>query len=172
MVTRLTNYTKQRYVCNSTDDPGDIVFRNGDTVFLMDTQQESIYSEENNQWYPVPAAGGGGGDVASGTSVAVNNAMVIPKVAGKSNFCAYVDGDSAYVTQGAAIMAMRLSWITNTGVYSMKISNPGTTPPQASGSTHSAGYVTETDDSISIKFPNSNTVGLLPDGTTVKYMWW
>ncbi len=63
MVTRLTSYTKQRYVRNSTDDPGDIVFRNGDTVFLMDTQQEIIYSEDDNQWYQVPAAGGGGGGV-------------------------------------------------------------------------------------------------------------
>lgn len=59
MVTRLTSYTKQRYVLNSTDDPGDIVFRNGDTIFLMDAQQEIIYSEDDNQWYPVPSAGGG-----------------------------------------------------------------------------------------------------------------
>ena len=63
MVTRLTSYTKQRYVTNSGEDSGDIVFRNGDTVFLMDTQQEIIYSEDDNQWYPVPTAGGGGGGV-------------------------------------------------------------------------------------------------------------
>ncbi len=60
MVTRLTSYTKQRYVTNFGEDPGDIVFRNGDTVFLMDTQQEIIYSEENNQWYQVPSVAGGG----------------------------------------------------------------------------------------------------------------
>ena len=63
MVTRLTSYTKQRYVTNSGEDSGDIVFKNGDTVFLMDTQQEIIYSEDDNQWYPVPTAGGGGGGV-------------------------------------------------------------------------------------------------------------
>lgn len=88
MVTRLTSYTKQRYVCNSTDDQSGLDFHNGDTEYLMDLQQEIIYSEDNNQWYPVPAAGGGGGagtgyvELGSGTytqaSDLTNTYMEIP----------------------------------------------------------------------------------------------
>lgn len=72
MVSLIPNYAQQRYVLNSDDDSGDIEFHNGDIVYLMDVQQESIYSEADNQWYPVPT-GGGGGEVfeihLAGTSV-------------------------------------------------------------------------------------------------------
>ena len=172
MVTRLTNYTKQFWILLSTDDMDTLGSHNGDEAIVIDQDKRYVFDEENQTWRQIPMSGGGGGDVASGTSVAVNRSMVIPKVAGKSNFFACVDGDSAYINEGAALAAFRLAWLSATGVYSTKVTNPGITPPQVATIPHNAIYVTETVDSISIEFPNENTVGKLPNGTTVRYMWW
>lgn len=61
MVTLLKDYEQQTYVLNTADDIGDIVFHNGDQVFLMDQDLLLIYDEDAVNWYPVPTGGGGGG---------------------------------------------------------------------------------------------------------------
>ena len=61
MVTLLTDYLKQRRTLNSMDDVNDIEWHNGDEVLLMDMDAVLIFSEEDNNWYPVPTGGGGGG---------------------------------------------------------------------------------------------------------------
>lgn len=59
VVTLLKDYEQQTYFLNTADDIGDIVFRNGDQVFLMDQDLLLIYDEGGNNWYPVPTGGGG-----------------------------------------------------------------------------------------------------------------
>lgn len=115
----------------------------------------------------------GGGDIIVGTSISSGQYMIIPKVAGKNNFFAYVDADDSYFgTAGRAVAAYRLDWISDTQVLSMKTGNTNVPPTTYTGGLHSAGYVETTTDSIKIKFPNTNSVGSLPDGTLIRYMVW
>ena len=112
-------------------------------------------------------------DVAMGTATAVGSAMVIPKVDGKTNFFAYVDADENYFSAGGmAMWAMRLSWLSSTNVYSSKANGTAFPPASLQTGTHPSPYVTETTSSVTVKFPNSNTVGSLPNGTTVRYLLW
>ena len=85
MVTLLKDYEQQTYFLNTADDITDIVFHNGDQVFLMDQDLLLIYDESANNWYPVPTGGGGGTTptilslLASGTYTKVSgNNMAIP----------------------------------------------------------------------------------------------
>jgi hypothetical protein len=118
-------------------------------------------------------SGGGTSDVITGTSVSAGNYMIIPKVAGKNNFFAYVDADDSYFgTAGRAIAAYRLAWISDTQVFYMKAGNANVPPTSYLGGLQAAAFVETTTDSIKIKFPNANTAGFLPDGTPIRYMIW
>ena len=118
-------------------------------------------------------SGGGTSDVITGTSVSAGNYMIIPKVAGKNNFFAYVDADDSYFgTAGRAIAAYRLAWISDTQVFSLKTGNTNVPPTAYTGGLQSAMYVETTTDSIKIKFPNTNSAGYLPDGMLIRYMVW
>lgn len=86
MVTNTTIYTRQLYVSLSTDVP-DVNFKNGDELYMIDTQQHVIYDEENSTWRPLSAGGGGGGGggvtiqppfkVVSGSITVANNTQTI-----------------------------------------------------------------------------------------------
>ena len=89
MVTLLTDYSTQRYILNSGDDPDGIEFHNGDQVLLMDQDVLLIFDEEGNNWNPVPAGGGGGGGgintytytyASNGTINAGLNALAVPQL--------------------------------------------------------------------------------------------
>lgn len=174
MVTLLTDYTKQRRTLNSADDVGSIEWHNGDEVLLMDVDAVLIFSEEDNNWHPVPTGGGGGGVHAIiGTSVSSSNSMVIPKEDGYDNFFAYVaEPDADYFsTSGKAMSCFRLSWM---GIRVGGCKNGGTSFPPVSmaGSLIATAFVTDTSSSVSVKFNNPNGAGMLSDGTPITYILW
>ena len=124
-------------------------------------------------------SGGGTSDVITGTSVSAGSYMVIPKVAGKNNYFAYVDADSNYFGKiGRALFGWHIGWIAShdstpdTYSYSMKSGNTNVPPSVYSGGRHIAAFSEVTSDSYKLKFPNANTAGALPDGVTIKYLIW
>lgn len=59
------NFKNAQYCCLSTDNPpADIIFRTGDTVYLIDTGKTYMYDEIEEQWYEQPSSGGGSGSLA------------------------------------------------------------------------------------------------------------
>jgi len=117
----------------------------------------------------VEAISGGGGDY--GTSISSGNEMIIPKVDGKTSFAAFVEADSDDLVNGRALFAFKLPFLSSDRIYSGKTSSTAS-PPTIQCGPHVAIFVTETSSTVKVKFPNTNTVGSLPNGMTIHYCWW
>ena len=175
-VERLTDYTRRIWTALDADAPEGHDFEVGDVIYYMDSSQCGIvtyvYPEGSIDVEFLPDIGGGGGDAVMGTTITTGNQVVIPKVPGYSNFLAYVNGDQAYTEGygGKHLVSYRISWVFGARIANAKTS--GTTwPPGLTYGTMNTSFITETDDMITQNYTNNNTVGLVPAGTEIVYIW-
>ena len=173
-VQRLTDYTRRIWTALDADAPEGHDFEVGDVIYYMDSGQCGIvtyvYPEGSIDVEFLPDIGGGG-DAVKGTTISVNNGVVVPKVPGYNNFIAYVNGDQAYTTEatGRHLLSYRISWCFGARIAEVK-ANTAWLPGLTYG-TQLTGYITETDDMIAMTYSNANTVGQLPAGMEVIYIW-
>jgi len=175
-VERLTDYTRRIWTALGPDAPAGHDIHVNDVIYYMDSSEccivTNVYPDGSIDCETLPDVGGGGGGPVMGTVNPVSNKIIIPKVPDKQNFMFYVsDPDSNYFSAGGrVILGVHPSWYTNYNLYHMKNNQTALPPTTVTGGTRTAS--SSDDSSISYIYNNGNTVGSMPNGYTVIFLWW